>query len=359
MTKYLMISFLAMTMGWCWGQNTVLPGDANANGRVDQYDLPFIGYAYGSVGPARITLEDVTLSGIPQGWAAAFANGPNYAHADANGNGAVEFLDFITWSQNYGAEHTVVTPLNIPTAGQAAVVAPIWNNHEIVQPVTGGTALALPISFDVADDQLVNGMAYRIRYNPDHFESVTFLAQNNWLTAGGNGVSMQKSEQGSIHIGSTRFGVDPVLGGGTGGTLAIVIITDMVDLLETAPDTLTTWLVVENVLMVNADFEAIPTRSDSLAVKLYRPGIISDTRDILKESTLFLYPNPTTGALWLQTQYPVHEIMVMDVLGQVVRRQSTPPTTHYHLPDLALPPGYYVLYAHGDNHQTAAPFIIR
>jgi len=355
-----MISLLALAAHWCWAQNAVLPGDANANGRVDQYDLPYLGYAYGQVGPARIALEDVTLTGIPQGWMAEFGGGVNYAHADANGNGAVDIMDFIVWSQNYGAQNQVVTPLDIPAAGQGIAAVPVWNaNAPITVPATGGLELAVPLAFNIPNSQTVNGLAYRIRYNADYIESATFFANNNWLTAGGSGITMQRYAPGQINIGSTRFGVNPVQGGGTGGTLALVIITDMVDLIETVPDTLTTWLVLEQVLVVSGGFEAIPARSDSLAIKIYRPGLISDVPDIPTEPTLSLYPNPTTGVLWLQTQHPVHFITIVDVLGQVVRHQSLPPGTRHHLPDLALPPGYYVLHAHGDNHQTAAPFVIR
>lgn len=356
-----MISLLALAGTWCWAQNTVLPGDANANGRVDQYDLPYLGYAYGHVGPARIALEEVTLTGIPQGWAAEFSDGVNYAHADANGNGAVDIMDFIVWSQNYGTQNSVVTPLNLPPAGPGIAAIPVWNaNVPITVPATGELELLVPLVFDIPNSQAVNGLAYRIRYDTDYIESATFLANNNWLTADGNGITMQRYALGQINIGSTRFGTNPIQGGGLGGTLALVIITDMVDLIETVPDTLTTWLVLEQALVVSGGFEAIPTRSDSLAIKIYRPGLISDVpADIPTEPTLSLYPNPTTGVLWLQTQHPVHFITIVDVLGQVVRHQTTPPAIRHTLPDLALPPGYYVLHAHGDNYQAAAPFIVR
>ncbi|MFM9949281.1 MAG: hypothetical protein ACKV1O_15180, partial [Saprospiraceae bacterium] len=75
------------------GAQTLHPGDADDNGEVNQYDLLYIGYAYGTVGPMRLE-DDTEFSpqAIPLLWTQTFPNGLNYAYADANGNGVVDFL---------------------------------------------------------------------------------------------------------------------------------------------------------------------------------------------------------------------------------------------------------------------------
>ena len=47
MRKILSATILLLVPGLLWGQSSVFPGDANANGVVDQYDVLSIGYVFG------------------------------------------------------------------------------------------------------------------------------------------------------------------------------------------------------------------------------------------------------------------------------------------------------------------------
>ena len=75
-------------------QNIIWPGDINNNGVVNEVDMLFWGIAYGQTGPSRMPM-DSTFIGYPFDslWAQSFPMGPNYAYADANGDGVVNNLD--------------------------------------------------------------------------------------------------------------------------------------------------------------------------------------------------------------------------------------------------------------------------
>ena len=85
MFRGLLCGLLSVLLMPLFGQDEVYPGDANANGIVDQYDIPYIGYAVGETGPARILTEDSQAQTVAQFWAEDFPSGPKFIHADGDG----------------------------------------------------------------------------------------------------------------------------------------------------------------------------------------------------------------------------------------------------------------------------------
>lgn len=349
MIRGLLCCVFTVLIGSVLAQDSVFPGDANYNGVVDQYDILHIGYAVGTTGPARILTEDSQTQSVAVYWTQDFPAGPNMIHADADGNGVVDMFDFFVWSDNYSIEHDEVTPLDIPIGivGDARVA---WNNDEVLIPVTGGQSVSIPIGFVVPEEIGVNGVAFRLSYHPAHFAAASFDADPNWLTADGDGISLQKNNLGQIDLGMTRLGVNPLPGGGPAGTVNLIVIDDMVDLLETAPDTMSTFLRLEQVLMVNDGLEAIPVYTDSLEIKLYRSGTVSTT-ETLKENTLgaTLFPNPFQGEIRLRAQYSFQRVVLFDPLGREIRRYEFSPRRQWGITDLTLVSGCYYLQLEGEQ----------
>ena len=331
-------------------QDSVFPGDANANGVVDQYDVPFIGYAIGSAGPARILTEDQTSSqAIPVLWDLNFPEGPNYIHADTDGNGVVDVFDFFVWNNNFGIEHSTVVPLEIPDASGAAASV-VWNNDISLAPLTAQQTASIPIVFNIPVEQQVNGLAFRLRYHPEHFASVRFQGENNWLIEDGRGVSLQESSPGQIDVGVTRLGPDPFNGGGVGGTLEIIIIDDMIGFIETAPDTVSSYMVLEALMVFDGDLEPVPIAVDSFEVKLYRPGTISSTNDIRNNPLeARVFPNPFQGELQVQAAHEFRNVVIYDALGRTVQTYQFNPRRSWQSSELVLASGYYFLQLEGEK----------
>ncbi|MEL6655795.1 MAG: T9SS type A sorting domain-containing protein [Bacteroidota bacterium] len=331
-------------------QDAVFPGDANANGVVDQYDVPYIGFALGSTGPARILTEDQTSSqSIPVLWSNSFPEGPNYIHADADGNGLVDVFDFFVWNNNFGIEHDEVQPLFIPDDASAASSV-VWNNNLSLAPLTALQSVNVPFVFDIPVQQSINGMAYRIRYHPEHFAEVRFRGEDNWLITDGNGISLQENSPGQIDVGVTRLGPSPSNGGGTGGVLELVIIDDMIGLMEMAPDTMSTYIFIEELMLLDGELGKVPVTVDSFEVKLYRPGTISQTLD-LQENPLQakVFPNPFQGQLQVQTAEEFHRLLIIDPLGRIVETYQFSPRRSWKSAELALASGCYFLQLEGEN----------
>jgi len=93
-------------------QGQVFPGDADRNGQVNHEDILYIGYAYGTVGPARVEPGIETMEApLALQWAEAFPNGENFAFADANGDGTVGINDMLAVFTNYGFTNKPVPTL--------------------------------------------------------------------------------------------------------------------------------------------------------------------------------------------------------------------------------------------------------
>lgn len=340
------------------GQSGVFPGDANANGVVDQYDIPFIGYAFGETGAARIQEEDFAEQAIAEDWENAFPDGLNYIHADADGNGAVTMFDFFSWNLHYGEQNGTITDLELPETGPLTNSSVSWNNEQVISPLTGGQTIAVPLDFIFPPTQNVNGLAFRVRYESEYFAGASLDLNNNWLVADGDGISLQKNWTGSFEVGVTRFGNNPVPGGGSGGTFNLIIIDDMIALLETAPDTVTTWLVIEEVLAVDDNFEAIPIVVDSLEIKLYSPGTVSSTVPLKDETNIKVFPNPTSSIFTLESSLPYDRLVVLDALGREVYREENDDRLTTKTLDLQLNTGCYFLKVESENSTSCTKLII-
>ena len=149
-TRLLFIALAVVFGNYVFAQSTVFPGDANANGKVDEYDVPLIGYAMGATGPARIQNEDASMAqAIPQFWGASFPIGLNFIHADVDGNGAVNLFDFFIWDENFGIIHDIVTPVELSPYERDAPAAIRWNNESVFLPLTSNDTAEITIYFSI------------------------------------------------------------------------------------------------------------------------------------------------------------------------------------------------------------------
>lgn len=343
------LTLLLLLLSYCaWSQPTVFPGDANANGLVDQYDVLSIGYAFGQTGAARIQIEDASIGqGIPENWDTDFPSGLNYIHADANGNGLVSITDFLTWNQNYGLTNGELEEIEFPGTNPASADGLIWNNNQAAIPLAGGQSITIPLAFSIAPEQAVNGMAFRLRYNGSHFASVGLDLSNNWLVADGEGIAFQRQEGGSFAVGISRFGANPINGGGNGGTMSFIVIDDMIALLEQPTDTIRSWVVLEQLLTVDDEFEPLPIYLDSFELKLYRESVVANLNPTPNELEAALYPNPTNGQFNVQAQHSFEHLTLFDALGRSVWEEGCSPRRQWTSGKLNLPPAYYLLKAEG------------
>ncbi len=350
---------------FCWGslaaQNTVYPGDANNNGRVDQYDILPIGYAYGQTGPARIDDTEDQPQLVAVSWDAAFPSGLNYTHADANGNGLVEFLDFVEVATNFGDENPPLSalafPLGIP--GQDASIS--INNEQDVDPLLAGAVVEVPIVLNFPTDigaEGINGIAFEINFDHTHFAEYDFTFNADWIASDGEAFRYKRSDPGRIAVALTRFGPDPVFEGGPIGTLSLIIIDDLIGLMEEAPDTMPSVVKVHQVQAFGDGYEPVPVVDDSIALRLYRPGTISPVRSPLNELGSNLYPNPSKGPFMIVSESAFYRMECYDTQGRSFFLFEGEPRRRWE-GELHLPAGFYCLRLTGRDGISLLPLILQ
>lgn len=359
MTKICLLSFFCCSIVLLNAQNFVFPGDANANGIVDQYDLLSIGYVYGGMGPARLQDGATEPQGIPLFWEDEFPNGTNFIHADTDGNGLVNLLDFIALHNNFNTVLENNTPLNFPTASLDQAPTISWNNGQDVY-ATGGNNLNIPIHLPLNDEQAVNGLAFDLRYDPTHFQTTpAFSNASNWLAQDGQSMFIAKhTNPGTIKIATSRLANDYINGGGDVGTLDLVIIIDMVDLLEAPDDTLKSKVYLENIMMVDENFNTVAVASDSLMIKCHLDNHISATKEQRPNALMAsVFPNPSREDLNIRSHLPFTSIKLVDALGRSVLLYQGAQQYSWHTDAINFAPALYSLIISGTDGRSVLKYL--
>ncbi len=328
-----------------WAQ--IYPGDANNNGRVNHADLLYIGYAYGSAGPARI---DSSGEFSPQTatyfWPESFPGGPNFIYADANGDGLVTFNDLLTVNYNYGQAQGLATPEQyiVGFEGLHPVLSP--GNDPPALPVPQASVVQIPVFLGTVDlpVEQINGLAFSLNYDTDFIAGAYLDFTGSWMNPDQQTFTFQKSVPGGkLEAALTRFGQDPVSGNGLLATLSIVIEDDLIDL-YIGPDSLETFIDFDELIGRDSLFQVLPLVHHDIRLMIYNPDrLVSGNPDPGVEPQLKIFPNPSTGRLFIQSNISLEEIQLIHTSG-IVQNTWEPDAGHQTSINLeTLPPGVWIL----------------
>jgi hypothetical protein len=334
-----------------WGQNAMLPGDANNNGRVDYLDILHTGYAYGSIGPMRLNATGgPSVQGIPLLWPADFPDGVNYAHADADGNGLIDWHDFLAIFVNYDVQldsvEEVVLQQGIP--GMDARLG--FQQSSSAFTIFPGDMLELPILLEFPPNMptAINGLAFRLEFDDRYFQHVAINTEESWMTADGAFVFQTQpylTAQNSIaDVAMTRFGQNPVSGIGPVAKAGIIIEDDLIGLLITPADTIETFIRILDVLVKDGDFDDIPIVTDSIRIVIRHPESLVRQRELQRNTLLHVFPNPTTNTVWITSPQPLLELALYNGAGQLVAQESLSGQYNRQWQLGHLSPGIYVVH---------------
>lgn len=344
------------------GQFSVLPGDANRNGRVDHYDVLHVGYAYGSVGPSRITPSgSATNQPISQLWPLSFPDGINYAFADCDGNGVIDWHDLLNIFQNYDVEQDSVAELNfpLPVPGMDPQLS-FAQNAITTYP---GDVLQIPIHLEYPPGQETDfqGIAFTLEYQPDYLNGVFANFQSSYPTDNEQAFYFQNisiSTLGVLETALTRFGQNPIGGEGEIATAVIIIEDDLIGLLLTPQDSLETTVRIKDVLFKDGDFFSVPVFTDSIRVVIRHPDAVSSSLIESPHKDMQVFPNPSSGTLWVNTPFPVSMLSVWDVAGRCIYQETVTDGTRHLLELGHLPAGVFTLKAHSAKGNIQKRFLI-
>lgn len=307
----------------------VVPGDANNNGIVDHFDILNIGYAFGTVGPALMEDEENGVFEIAVFWEEYFPDGLNYAFADTNGDGLVDWLDFISVFTYYNYEYMPVQPVGSDD-GMPGVDIPLYfGAPQGGLPLTAGSQISVPVYLGTADIPVseLHGLALTLEFNSDFCASVDFEFDDSWLKL--NSAFLFEAPQvinedgsegiGKMDLAMTHFGPDSTSSGyGQIGTMNIIIEDVLVDLLP-VKDSTDVLFSVKEVLLLNGDPLAVPVVKDTLEVMVYHPeALVANSDDIPMKTDVHIFPNPSSSSYRIYSNKPIEKIEVYGLLGNLI-----------------------------------------
>lgn len=331
--------------GTLTGQLTVYPGDANDNGIVNNIDVLYIGYSFGAVGPSRVLTDtDFEAQEAAAAWPDAFPDGVSYASADANGDGLVSVQDLLTVYRNYGATRAPVIPDEFPEPPDGASHLRMESAFDtaLIRP---GTAFSIPLYINDINDPLeLNGLAFSLEYDPELVKEIRLEWEMDWVRADSSwyGLQVDNQQEPELDIAMTRFGNDPVTGGGLLGRVNIIIEDDLIGLLLTPTDTLETLIRIKKIRGVGRDFVPIPLDGDEYHFTIYHPEA---TKPVERpdETEFMVYPNPVREFIRIEAPRIIKKIALFDLLGRPMMQESNLDSTEIQLPVTDLPSGLYLL----------------
>lgn len=328
-------------------QITVYPGDANDNGIVNNIDVLYIGYSFGTPGPSRVLTDtDFEPQEAAVAWSDFFPDGTSYANADANGDGLIGTRDLLAVYRNYGATRPPVIPDSFPEPpiGASWLHMEKENEPELIKP---GTAFSIPVYLNDINTPLeLNGLAFSLEYDEEVIREIRLEWEMDWFRSDSSWYGLQvpqSIDQPRVDVATTRFGKDPVTGGGLLGRVNIIIEDDLIGLLPAPKDSLEVILRIDRIRGVDGSFEPIPIGGDDYRFTVYHPDAKTNPVKNPNERSFIVYPNPVQEELRIEAQKIIKKVVLFDLLGRPLMVESRLDSTKIQLPVMDLPRGLYLL----------------
>ena len=331
MKNIVLIAVCSLFFSQTFFAQTVRPGDVNNNGIVNEFDLLYLGLAFGEAGTARATIDsNWTAQTIIENWTGSFPNGLNFVYADCNGDGMVSEADADVIEKNYLLSHNDVPFIPDDVLAGVAGEDPkiVFLTEDLVVPEGGSIDLDVGLgSANIPVDSIL-GLAFTIKVNPELFQGnrIQFkFEKDSWLGAD-DAVSITKNlkqnpkANGRFTVAFTRTDKMPVADFGLIGTVSFVLESDVINLLMT--DSLQ--VQIDSVIITDDNLEPLPAIGNSINLQLEElidSTTTSTYNPILEQIKVF--PNPTSGWLLIKTaNIQTAYFEVLNTLGQVVLHQK-------------------------------------
>jgi hypothetical protein len=318
----------------------VWSGDTDTSGIVDHNDLLNIGLAYGATGPQRFSCfrgnlgsNDSCLFWLPQvgnEWSKQTPAKVNYKHVDTNGDGIINNADTLAIKRNWSKTRQLVGEnVIVRSAG-----APLFVQ---VNTVRENQLASLPIVLGDATTPAngVYGLAFSINYDPSVIDasSVYFTYNQTWLGANSDLLSISQNTSGRLDIGLTKINHSNSSGKGQIGTLNFKLKNGVgnkaLNFSVSAP------------ILINSDAQIVPTTPQNTTTT------VSGTEEPEWERNITIYPNPTSGSFYIETQdIDIQAVKVYDISGKMIQQFQK---LQHNTPLSILPSGTFFLSIETDK----------
>lgn len=206
--------------------DSVWPGDANADGIADMYDLLPIGLGFGTTGPMRPAASLAWTAQAAPPWVNSLISGSNFNHIDVDGNGSINADDTLGIIQNYGLSH------NKWDASHENGL-PLFAVFEEDSLMIGDTArIQIHLGTDTLPVQQIYGLAFSLAFDTSlvDLSSLKTSFQSSWM--GTENVDLLSlahlnGNNESVDIAITRTDQQNSSGSGPIAQVSIIMIDDL------------------------------------------------------------------------------------------------------------------------------------
>lgn len=294
-------------------ESVVWPGDADANGRVDNIDLLPLGLGYDSTGTSRSVQSIVWQPDTVADWShrlGGYFPYTDYKHADCDGNGRINAMDTDAIIQNFSLTHQKTFATASPRAG-----VPMLNVYRSRDTLQAGDILN--IIFTMGDSVLqandIYGLAFTYNFDPTIVDS-TFTSMSfgsSWI---GNSdkiaISKTLNSIGQIKAAVTRIDHQARSGYGPIARANFRITTDNISGKYSS--------YYSNIGYIS-DIVAIDNQGNQIQINEgadtsqvgYEPSGIPEVAD----ANITLYPNPATGKVSITADDMITAVSITDIAG--------------------------------------------
>lgn len=343
-----------------WGQ-FVFPGDANRDGRVDNLDILYVGYAYGTAGPLRLSATtEFEAQTVQAYWPEGFPFGPNYIHADADGNGLIDWRDLLVVHNNYSLQHENYNPEGTIKNFGSVPYRLLFETEKIAANVGGGTRIEIPLTFGDSANWVrdFNGLAFSVVFPETYIQDLRIDFSEGWATSDSLTWSFQKtiSKNGEtqLDVALTRLGKNGIQGNGRIGVISMVIVDNLIEFLKA--DSHKELLQIKNVAFADTTFHIYPIVSNVLTV--YHPDSLVAVRPAPTLDIQAFFPNPASDFCIVETSDPIGYWELRSLNGCRVAGESGIHSRNLQIQVSQYPPGLYYLYLRSGAKRTTIKLII-
>jgi hypothetical protein len=321
--------------------NFIYPGDADQNGRIENYDVLALGLAYNLTGPARSNAASVSaLAWQPT----SFTNNDPGA-ADCNGDGIVDSTDLqpieLAYHDTvpyppYFAMDTSTCLNGLPFYIETLTGDSVNDLDTLDVAINLGSALSLGSAY---------GIAFTLEFDKGFIggNDIEFNTGPSWLLQNTRSLFFKRSFQseGMVDLALTR--TDHTNSNGGGVLLrARLPIDDNIDGIASAPGWHNLHFKITGVRLVNAYNVVQGVCLQQPALFVYKSATGTGGQpgaDMLK-----VYPNPANDILVLEASN-IRNIEITDLTGRVIERFNMVPANkvQLNLKQLNLARGTYLI----------------
>jgi hypothetical protein len=301
--------------------DSVYPGDANADFVANILDILPIGLNYGNTGTVRSNANNAWFGQASTDWTNTIPYwNNNEKHADCNGDGIINAADTTAIILNYGYTHNKGNGIQ-----QANANDPILSLSFLTDTAAAGSIITVPINLGslAVPANNIYGIAFTLNYNNHIVKNMNASFNNSWLgNLGSNMIALQHNDttNGELAIGLVRIDHTNVSGIGQIATLTLQMKDDVSGKVNMIAKTLN--MTISNIRMIDNAGNTINATGAGDSVVVTQEGVTAINSLSNLSNSIQLYPNPAKESfnIILPDNNTVHEITVTNILGNVVEK---------------------------------------